>query len=150
MKIPSMKLKCWFDGACWPNPGGKAAYGWAISDDGDFKREGSGIIGCGPEMSNNVAEYMGLYHCLKFLHENNLHLNKISVFGDSKLVVKQMSGKWRAKRGLYIEAFKLAYCLIKEFPNIKVSWIPREHNTLADSIAGQCLNLRRDIVFGRN
>ena len=135
-----MKLKAWFDGACWPNPGGRAAYGWAVSDDGNFQFEGSGAIGEGPEMSNNVAEYMGLYEMLKFLKERGLQKNEIKIYGDSKLVVEQIGGRWRVKGGLYYEAFRLAWCMFKEFPNARVIWIPRYQNQLADSLSKRAMS----------
>jgi len=48
-----------FDGSCWPNPGGKAGYGYVIHD-GDVTYTDSGIIGTGPEFSNNYAEFFAL------------------------------------------------------------------------------------------
>lgn len=128
-------LKAWFDGACWPNPGGRCAYGWAVSDDGNFQHEGNGFIGEGPGMTNNVAEYLGLYNCLVFLKNHGLNKSAIKLYGDSKLVVEQMNGRWRVKGGLYIDAFKLSFCMLKEFPNARVIWIPREQNGLADSLS---------------
>lgn len=139
-----MKLKAWFDGACWPNPGGRASYGWAVSDDGNFQHEGSALIGNGPSMSNNVAEYMGLYSAAKFLKENKLQKEQVTFYGDSKLVVEQMSGRWRVKGGLYLEAFKLCYCMMKEFPNARCVWIPRAQNGLADALSKRAIGITPD------
>jgi len=138
------KFKLFFDGACWPNPGGKASYGWAVSDDGQFHEEGCAIIGQGATMSNNVAEYYGLYQGLKFMKEKGFQEADIHCFGDSKLVVEQMSGRWRVKGGLYVDAFKLAYCMSKEFKCLTISWIPREQNNLADWLSKKALGINRE------
>ena len=135
------KFKLFFDGACWPNPGGKASYGWAVSDDGNFHEEGNGLIGIGARMSNNVAEYCGLYNGLKFMKERGYIEADIHCYGDSKLVVEQMSGRWRVKKGLYVDSFKLAYCMSKEFKMLTISWIPREQNGLADWLSKKVLGI---------
>lgn len=147
------KFKLFFDGSCWPNPGGKAAYGWAVSDDGNFHEEGCGLIGAGSLMSNNVAEYQGLYQGLKFMKEAGFIGAPIHCYGDSKLVVEQMSGRWRVKGGLYVESFKLAYCMSKEFKMLTISWISREQNNLADYLSKKGLGLSEkeymDLQFKR-
>ena len=45
--------------------------------------------------SNNVAEYEALLHGLKVAREINI--KKIMCFGDSDLVIQQVSGTWDAK-----------------------------------------------------
>ena len=45
--------------------------------------------------SNNVAEYEALVHGLKVAKEIGIH--RIQCFGDSDLVVQQVSGDWDAK-----------------------------------------------------
>lgn len=138
-------IKVWFDGACWPNPGGTASYGWAASKEGYFHQEGSGVIGKGRTMSNNVAEYFALYKSLCWLKENNLSKEKVQCYGDSKLVVEQMSQRWRVKGGLYVDVFKKTFCIAKEFPSIRFIWIPRLQNGLADYLSKKHLNLAPDI-----
>ena len=118
-------IRVYVDGSCWPNPGGRCAYGWVASKDGHFYQEGSGYIGEGPMMSNNVAEYEALYHALEWLKNNGYKNEIIECRGDSMLVVKQMNGEWKVKKGLYLESYKKAYCMFREFPKIKISWIPR-------------------------
>lgn len=138
-------IKVWFDGACWPNPGGTASYGWAASKSGYFHKEGSGIIGKGRMMSNNVAEYTALYQALVWLKENKHEKDKIQCYGDSKLVVEQMSLRWRVKGGLYVEAFKNTFCMAREFQSIRFIWIPRLQNGLADYLSKKHLNIVPDI-----
>lgn len=46
-----------------------------------------------------------------------------------------MLGKWKAKKGLYIENYKIAKALAKKFENINFEWIPREQNDKADILS---------------
>lgn len=138
-------IKVWYDGACWPNPGGVAAFGWAAAKEGFFHQEGHGVIGSGQMMTNNVAEYIAIFEALRWLKENGYDQEKVSAYGDSKLTVEQLNGRWRVKGGMYLEAFKKAYCMAKEFPQLRVIWIPRAQNGLADSLSKKHLNLTPDI-----
>lgn len=95
-------------------------------------------------MSNNVAEYMGLYHLLEWLKNEGYVKEQIRIHGDSKLVVEQISGRWRVKKGMYVEAFKKAYCMAKEFERLKVIWIPRGQNTLADALSKNIVGIVPD------
>jgi probable phosphoglycerate mutase len=59
---------------------------------------------------------------------------------DSKLVVEQMSGRWKIKhpdmRPLALEAQALA----RQFPRISYQWIPREQNKDADRLANEAMD----------
>ena len=132
-------IEVFFDGACWPNPGGDAAYGVYVTDaDKVLLREGV-YLGVGEDMSCNVAEYSGLVHALEFLEQEEYTYRRITIRGDSKLVIKQMSGKWKVKTGLYVEAAIKAKRLAEGFPFISFEWIPREENELCDSLAENAL-----------
>ena len=86
-------------------------------------------------MSCNVAEYNGLILGLEYLLSENLRDEPITVFGDSKLVIKQMFGHWRIKNGLYKPDALLAHSLVKKFTNTYGYWIPREQNGEADKLS---------------
>src|SRR2546426_11967640 len=90
------------DGLCGPvNPGGTATFGYVIRDDsGSILASKSGIVGKGPTMSNNVAEYAALCETLEFLLKEERENSPIEVRCDSTLVVNQMSGKWKLRKGL--------------------------------------------------
>lgn len=129
----------YFDGGCWPNPGGDATFGVFIEADGKvILREGF-YIGQGDDLSSNVAEYHGLIYALEFLKRGGYTGREIIVRGDSKLVINQMSGRWRIKKGLYIEAAAIAQKLVAEFADISFQWVPREQNELCDSLAAEAL-----------
>ncbi len=97
-------INVWFDGACVPtNPGGIASFGIIIKKDGKLLYSKTGFVGTPPNTTNNLAEHAGLLNALIWLKENDLHTDKIHVYGDSNLVIKQIFGKWKIKRGVYKE-----------------------------------------------
>src|SRR6185437_8524734 len=94
------KIKAYFDGCCEPvNPGGTASFGAVVFISDKRAWECSKIFyptkGKEKETSNNVAEYCGFISILEYLLENQLHNENIEIFGDSKLVIEQMKGKWK-------------------------------------------------------
>src|SRR5271157_2977395 len=103
-----IELVAYVDGCCEPrNPGGTAAYGVIVKKgDAVLFQEGK-IVGSGGNISNNVAEYSGLVSFLQWLIANKDKYGKWArVRSDSKLVVYQMSGEWRVKRGAYIPYYE--------------------------------------------
>ncbi len=93
------------------------------------------VIGEGPEMSNNRAEYQALREVLQWLLDNSLSEENISVTSDSSLLVNQMQGKWKVKGGLFFTAYKESKQLTQRFPNLRFNWIQREENEEADILA---------------
>src|ERR1039457_2050017 len=89
--MPKQEYTAWFDGACGPiNPGGTATYGVVIKDqDGTILVREHSLVGEGSTMSNNVAEYAGVLHVLKYLRADatiDSHWsNRIVPGGDSRM-----------------------------------------------------------------
>jgi len=129
------------DGGSRGNPG-PAAYGAVLidADTGEVIAEDGRTIGVA---TNNVAEYSGLIAGLR-LAERYAPGADIEVRMDSKLVVEQMSGRWKIKhpdmRPLATEANQLA-----PFGTI-YTWVPRERNKHADRLANEALDGKRDGV----
>ena len=124
------------DGLCEPvNPGGTATFGFAIRDNGTVMARKCGIVGKGPAMSNNVAEYAALCEALEFLLQKRRENSPIEVRADSALVVNQMSGKWKLRKGLYREKYQEAVRLGAQFSDLRFRWIPREENEEADELS---------------
>jgi ribonuclease HI len=129
----------WFDGACEPfNPGGTATFGAVIKDqDGTVLSKEHGVVGKGDAMSNNVAEYAGVLHVLKYL--SSRPPGRATIHGDSNLVINQLNGNWRIKKGLYlaiaIETKELLAHLCGLGWQINFRWIPREQNEECDSLS---------------
>ncbi len=123
------------DGGSRGNPG-RAAYGALVkdADTGRVLAEDGTSIGVA---SNNVAEYTGLIAGLRMAEEVAPGAD-IEVRMDSKLVVEQMSGRWRIKhpdmKPLALEANRLAPF------GTTYTWVPRELNKHADRLANEALD----------
>jgi ribonuclease HI len=132
------QIQAWFDGSCEPNPGGHAAWGAVVKVDGVIVFAKGGYIGFGEMMTNNVAEYCG---CIAALEEISKYAGNAVVFGDSEMVIRQMSGKYRAKRGLYMPRFYEAKALPEKLGKQRVTfeWISREQNQRSDALSKQVL-----------
>jgi ribonuclease H / adenosylcobalamin/alpha-ribazole phosphatase len=129
------------DGGSRGNPG-PAAYGAVLkdADTGEVIAEDASTIGVA---SNNVAEYSGLIAGLRLAEEFAPDAD-IEVRMDSKLVVEQMSGRWKIKHAsmkpLALEANRLAPF------GTTYTWMPREQNKHADRLANEALDGTRDGV----
>lgn len=129
------------DGGSRGNPG-PAAYGAVLKDaeTGEVIAEDGTTIG---RATNNVAEYSGLIAGLKLAAEFAPDAD-IEVRMDSKLVVEQMSGRWKIKhpdmRPLAMEAGRLAPF------GTTYTWVPRERNAHADRLANEALDGKRSGV----
>jgi len=139
-------LEVWIDGACEPvNPGGTATYGLVIKQKHDTLLRQGQAIGSGKEMSNNVAEYSGLIALLVW-YKAEKRTDSVQIYSDSDLLVKQMTGLYRAKkgkkRGLYYPYYEQAVALINEIGRSRLhfEWIPREENTEADELSKEALS----------
>jgi ribonuclease HI len=129
----------WFDGACEPvNPGGTATFGVVVRDgNGTVLHREHGYVGKGRAMSNNVAEYGGVLHILKYL--SSRPPGRVTIHGDSNLVINQLNGKWRIRKGLYlstaIETKELLAYLRGLGWEVNFCWIPREQNEECDALS---------------
>lgn len=133
------KYLAWFDGACGPiNSGGTATFGAMIKDKNStvLLRE-HGLAGTGRAMSNNVAEYAGVLHVLRYLACHPL--GRVTVRGDSNPVTNQLNGKWRVRKGLYLAIAMEAKELLARLKGlgwqISLRWIPREQNEECDALS---------------
>jgi ribonuclease HI len=129
-------IKVFFDGSCIPNPGGIISYGAVIKQHEKIIYEISKRFNIPSiDSTNNVAEYCACIASLKYLIHKSLNTHEIYAFGDSKLVINQMSGQWEIGEGKYAKYADMAKELLFQFPNIHFEWIPRELNHHADSLA---------------
>lgn len=134
------KITAYFDGCCEPvNPGGIASFGAVIIKNKKRIWECSRVFfpekGKEEETSNNVAEYNGFIAILDYFMENKLTDESIEIFGDSNLVIQQMFGTWKIKKGFYKPYAIKAKVLLSNFKHITGKWIPREKNTIADELS---------------
>jgi broad specificity phosphatase PhoE/ribonuclease HI len=88
--------------------------------------------------TNNVAEYRGLIAGLE--EARRLGAEELDVRMDSKLVVEQMSGRWKVKHPGLAELHQQARALASTFGTVRFSWIPREQNKHADRLANEAMD----------
>ena len=123
------------DGGSRGNPG-PSAYGAVLKNaaTGETIAERGETIGVA---TNNVAEYRGLIAGLELYREHTPDA-ALEVRMDSRLVVEQMSGRWKIKhpdmKPLALEARRLAPA------GTTFTWVPRERNTHADRLANEALD----------
>ncbi|MEU2254372.1 bifunctional RNase H/acid phosphatase [Nocardia xishanensis] len=124
------------DGGSRGNPG-PAGFGAVVFDAGHVavlaeRRESVGIA------TNNVAEYRGLIAGLEAAAE--LGARTVDVRMDSKLVVEQMSGRWKVKHAAMIPLADRARRLVAGFDRVSFTWIPRAQNSHADRLANEAMD----------
>ncbi|MGW3999539.1 bifunctional RNase H/acid phosphatase [Amycolatopsis sp. NPDC004772] len=123
------------DGGSRGNPG-PAGYGAVVRDaDGEVLAERKESLGV---VTNNVAEYNGLIAGLAAAAE--LGASTVDVRMDSKLVVEQMSGRWKIKHPDMQPLAERAKELAAAFSRVKYEWIPRAQNSHADRLANEAMD----------
>lgn len=124
------------DGGSRGNPG-PAGYGAVVLDaaTGQTLVEAAEYLGV---VTNNVAEYRGLLAGLRAARELDPDAT-VHVRMDSKLVVEQMSGRWKIK---HPDMKPLAAEAARIFPPGRVTyeWIPRAGNKHADRLANEAMD----------
>ena len=122
------------DGASRGNPG-PAAYGVHIIDEA-----GNLIADFGENLgtaTNNQAEYAGVIAGLRYLSTTSHR--QVTIRLDSKLVVEQLSGRWKIKNSGMQELAIEARGLLNQF-DATFEWVPREQNSHADANANRSLD----------
>ncbi|TQJ51172.1 bifunctional RNase H/acid phosphatase [Phycicoccus sp. SLBN-51] len=126
------------DGGSRGNPG-VAGWGAVVLDGAtrELLHEGCAPLG---QASNNVAEYTGLIEGLRAAQGIDPAAD-VHVRMDSKLVVEQMSGRWKIKhedmRRLALVARDVVADISRAGGSVTFEWIPREKNKLADALSNR-------------
>ncbi|NEE01996.1 bifunctional RNase H/acid phosphatase [Phytoactinopolyspora halotolerans] len=124
------------DGGSRGNPG-PAAFGALVraAESGAVLAEAGESIGVA---TNNVAEYRGLIAGLEMAYAIDPHA-EVEARLDSKLVVEQMSGRWKIK---HPDMRPLALRAQRIFPPdaVTYTWVPRAQNAHADRLLNDALD----------
>lgn len=136
MPVSERVLQVEADGGSRGNPG-VAGYGALVRDPTTGKVLDIDAAPLG-KASNNVAEYSGLVAGLTMARNLDPEA-RVHVKMDSKLVVEQMSGRWKIK---HADMQKLAGQAREILPPGKVTyeWIPREKNKDADLLSNEAMD----------
>lgn len=136
-------LRIQADGGSRGNPG-IAGSGAVVIDEstGEILAEIGVFVGTA---TNNVAEYHGLLAGLRKAYEIDEDA-RIHAQMDSKLVVEQMSRRWKIKHPDMQVLARQAFELIGARP-VTFEWIPREENYVADSLANRAMDDQADFLI---
>lgn len=120
----------YFDGCSKGNPG-EAGAGAVIYQNGIEIWNSS--IYVGSKESNNVAEYNGMIMGMTEAIARNI--KKISVKGDSLLVIKQMTGEYKVRSANLVEWYNKSKLLERHFDTVTYEHVYRKDNTRADKLS---------------
>lgn len=127
------------DGACRGNgkTGSLAGAGAVLYDqDGNILKELRKFLGEG--LTNNIAEYKALIMGIN--EAINMNIKILNVYIDSKLVCEQVRGNYKINKPHLKTLCDNVRQLIKLFDKIKIEYIPRAQNTVADRLANEAIN----------
>ena len=120
------------DGAARGNPG-PAGIGVVVQKaDGRVLARLSKGIGIA---TNNVAEYTAAIEGLQ--HAAGIGARSITLRSDSKLLIEQLSGRWRVKNPTLVRLHQEVRKLIGRFQSVGLEHVPREFNREADRLANR-------------
>ena len=115
--------------------------------DGAVSKKGVGVGICiiGPEFEyrsfsyklyfdcmDNVAKYEALILGLKMIKE--LKIKKVSIYGDSKLVINLIKGIYQAKHPRMRNYRNVVLDLLQEIPEYQFVIVPRKQNVIANAL----------------
>jgi broad specificity phosphatase PhoE/ribonuclease HI len=122
-----------------PGPAGYGAVVWT-ADHNTVLAERKQAIG---RATNNVAEYSGLIAGLE--EAADLGASEVDVNMDSKLVVEQMSGRWKVKHPDMVPLYQQATALSARFDRVTYIWVPRAKNSHADRLANEAMDAAAEL-----
>jgi ribonuclease HI len=124
----------WFDGACSGNPGPMGA-GAVLEMDG--RRESFSVAkGHG---TNNEAEYHAVI--LGLLRAHAAGATRITLRGDSQLVLRQLEGRYGVKAENLKPLVAEAKRILSRFEAVRLEWVPRLENAEADAAARKAIGM---------
>ncbi len=136
----SERIIAYIDGGSRGNPG-PAAAAFVLNDkDGKQLQAKAFVLG---KATNNVAEYTGLVKALEAAGQ--IGAEKLTVFSDSELLVRQINGQYKVKSEQIRPLFQQAVSLLNQFKEWKVNHILRGKNQQADALLNKALDLGHDI-----
>lgn len=146
-------LQLFCDGGSRSNPGlsGLGIAGYHMDVDGSqtcIFEKGVFLENC----SNNFAEYLALIQGLNFALESDY--KNVEFYSDSKLIVEQVNGRWKVKSNDLKELATSAIARVQEMRRsgcqVTVTWVPREKNVHADSLANLAMDRRATVEYRRD
>jgi ribonuclease HI len=137
-----MNLIAHIDGGARGNPG-PAAIGVVVTDEeGKVLFEEGRLIGTA---TNNEAEYRALIYLLERAASDpafsEIGAKRLSIHCDSKLLVEQVTGRWKIKEPRLLELYNQVQVAKAAVPfELRIKYVPREDNKRADQLLNQALD----------
>ncbi len=128
------------DGAARGNPGPAGAGIYIKHTDEKIVKKGF-YLG---KKTNNQAEYLALALAIFLLEKIGKNPNKINIFSDSELLVKQMNKEYKVKNPILLQIKSLIDSMLKG-TTCKVKHILREKNKIADELANAGIDKKTKI-----
>jgi ribonuclease H / adenosylcobalamin/alpha-ribazole phosphatase len=88
--------------------------------------------------TNNVAEYTGTLRALDLARE--LGAQEVHLLLDSKLIVEQLTGRWRVKDAKLIPLWTACRRTLAGFARWSAAHVPRAQNSVADALANEAID----------
>ena len=146
-------LRIYCDGGSRSNPGpsGLGIAGYDVSIDGKQEcifEKGVFLENC----SNNLAEYMAMFNGLNFAATSDY--KNVEMYSDSKLIVEQVTGRWKVKsedlKGWADRCIARITEMKKAGIQVTLTWVPREKNVHADSLANLAMDRKSTVEYRRD
>ena len=131
-----MRVSMFCDGGSRGNPGVAGSGSVVYGEGGETLAEIAYVVGA--KASNNVAEYHGLLRGLEAARD--LGATAVDVSMDSKLVVEQMTGRWKIKHPDMQALAREARTLAQGFDQVTYTWVPRAKNAKADELSNVAMD----------
>jgi dinuclear metal center YbgI/SA1388 family protein len=123
------------DGGARGNPGPAGIGARLLTAEGQLVEELGDAIG---RATNNVAEYQALLAGLELALDHGVQ--RLDVFMDSELIVKQIGGQYRVKDQTLKLLYDQAVRLLHQFHEVELRHVPREQNSEADRLVNQAID----------
>lgn len=123
----------WFDGRPEPNPGLAGIGGLLLAPDGS-EHTFSEAIGYS---TINEAQYLALLRL--FAEATRLGARKLTVHGDSQLVLHQVFGDWACRKPHLQDLQRQAHVAMGDFASCTGHWVNQEFNQRAIALAQAAL-----------
>lgn len=88
--------------------------------------------------TNNVAEYTGTVRALELARQ--LGAAEVHLLLDSKLIVEQLTGRWRVKDAKLVPLWGQARQILGGFGRWSAGHVPRAQNSVADALANEAID----------
>jgi ribonuclease HI len=129
-------LEIYTDGASRGNPG-PSCYAFLFVREGCVIAEKSDSLG---KMTNNAAEYYAVLNALR--EALGKGFRRVHLYSDSELVVRQITGKYRALHPVLAALCREVRDLSTRFETVSFAHVPRSDRFIerADALCNYCLD----------